>query len=269
MNAAKLAPVLYLPHGGGPLPLLGDPQHASLTTFLQKIPAQLGRPSAIVLISAHWEEECATLTSGAQPELIYDYYGFPPESYDIQYPAPGEPQLAQQIASLLNDRDINVRLDEQRGFDHGMFVPLKLMYPDAQIPVVQLSLLKNLDPAAHITLGMALSELRREDILIIGSGLSYHNLRALLSRTGSATQEDVQFDQWLTETCTNPELSADERKNRLTAWEQAPFARQCHPREEHLLPLHVCYGIAAAQTPVATQVYSDRLMGKQVSAYLW
>lgn len=264
-----LSPVLYLPHGGGPLPLLGDEQHAGLTSFLESIPAELDQPAAILVISAHWEENCATLTSAGQPELIYDYYGFPPESYQIQYPAPGAPALAQHIYQLLQNSAIEARLDAQRGFDHGLFVPLKLMYPEAIIPCLQLSLLNSLDPAAHIALGKALAALRRENILIIGSGLSFHNLRAFFTgHPHSDLREDLHFDQWLTETCTSAALTTEQREKRLIEWEQAPYARYCHPREEHLLPLHVCVG-AAADTPTAKLVFNDSLMGKQVSGFLW
>ena len=268
-TSGTLSPVLYLPHGGGPLPLLADPQHTALTRFLKTIRSQLGTPSAILVISAHWEERCATLTSASNPELIYDYYGFPPESYEIQYPAPGAPQLAQHIAKLLQDRGIDSRLDAQRGFDHGMFVPLKLIYPEAEIPVVQLSLLASLSPTAHINLGKALSSLREENILIIGSGLSYHNLQNFFNPSTSVQQEDERFDDWLVDTCTSTDLTIADRESRLIEWEQAPFARDCHPREEHLLPLHVCFGIAVSQTPVAQLAFNEPLMGKQVSAFLW
>lgn len=263
------SPVLYIPHGGGPLPLLGDPQHEALTAFLQKVRSQLGTPEAILLISAHWEESLATLTSGSRPDLIYDYYGFPPESYEIKYPAPGNPDLSQHIASLLDQQGIKAHLDAERGFDHGMFIPLKLMYPEASIPVVQLSLLSSLDPAEHVALGKALSALRHENILCVGSGLSFHNLRAFFRPSTLTEHKDIEFDRWLIDTCTNTDLSIDQREARIIDWEQAPFARDCHPREEHLLPLHICYGIAAAESAAATLVFNDVIMGRQVSGFLW
>ncbi|MGZ8881699.1 MAG: DODA-type extradiol aromatic ring-opening family dioxygenase, partial [Methylosarcina sp.] len=173
-----LSPVLFIPHGGGPLPLLGDKEHQTLVHFLQEIAPSLGRPSAIVLISAHWEENIATITSGPSPSLIYDYYGFPEETYRIQYPAPGSPGLADKIFRLLQQSGISTRLDDQRGFDHGLFVPLKIMFPRVDIPCVQLSLVNNLDPATHIGIGKALAELRKDKVLIIGSGFSFHNLKA-------------------------------------------------------------------------------------------
>jgi len=260
------APVLYIPHGGGPLPLLGDPDHQQLVDFLQRIPSSLRKPSAIVLISAHWEQEQATITSGATPELMYDYYGFPAASYRIQYPAPGAPALAKKIYALLRSAGIVARLDERRGFDHGLFVPLKIMYPEAEIPCVQLSLLAGLDPKAHIALGKALAPLRNEDILIVGSGFSFHNLRAFFAGpSGMPDQRNEAFNGWLIATCTDERLSAEEREGRLVAWEAAPHAR-CHPREEHLLPLHVCFGMAQVK---ARLVFDQEVMGKKASAFLW
>lgn len=261
------APVLYIPHGGGPLPLLGDPNHQQLVDFLQWIPSSLGKPSAIVLISAHWEQEQATITSGATPELMYDYYGFPAESYRIQYPAPGAPALSKKIYALLQSAGIVARLDERRGFDHGLFVPLKIMYPEAEIPCVQLSLLAGLDPKAHISLGKALAPLRNEDVLIVGSGFSFHNLRAFFaSPSGMPDQRNEAFNGWLIATCTDERLSAEEREERLVAWEKAPHARYCHPREEHLLPLHICFGMAQVK---ARLVFDQEVMGKKACAFLW
>lgn len=268
-DSGKLQPVLYLPHGGGPLPLLGDVGHAGLIRFLQTIAAELGKPAAIVLISAHWEESVASVTSGLQPKLIYDYSGFSPESYAISYPASGAPQLAETIAGLLRVADIECRLDVRRGFDHGMFVPLKLMYPQADIPCVQLSLLHSLDPAAHVALGRALAPLRRQGVLIIGSGLSFHNLRAFFVPSAEATAAGREFDRWLQQVCVQPGRTPAERGALLNAWSQAPHARFCHPREEHLLPLHVCFGAAAGASPVAEPVFHDLLMGQWVSGFLW
>ncbi|MDH3693972.1 MAG: dioxygenase [Gammaproteobacteria bacterium] len=264
-----LSPVLYLPHGGGPLPLLGDKGHEDLVDFLKVISSELGEPSAILVISAHWEEEQPTITGGAHPELIYDYYGFPPESYEFQYLAPGEPQLANDVFELIENSGVKARLDDRRGFDHGLFVPLELMYPEAHIPCIQLSLLKNLNPGEHIALGKSLAALRRKNVLIVGSGLSFHNMKAFFSKGSETMTGDEEFDRWLTNVCTNPEISSDEREKQLVNWENAPSARYCHPREEHLLPLHVCYGAACAETPTAKVVFNRKVMGQQVSALLW
>lgn len=169
---SQLGPVLFIPHGGGPLPLLGDKGHQNLVLFLQQIAPSLGQPSAIVVISAHWEESNVTITSGENPSLVYDYYGFPDEAYRIQYPVPGSPSLANKIQKLLHQSGISARLDSRRGFDHGLFVPLKIMFPAAEIPCIQLSLVNSLDPATHIKIGKALAELRKDNVLVIGSGFS-------------------------------------------------------------------------------------------------
>lgn len=263
-------PVLFLPHGGGPLPLLGDPAHAGLTRFMGDIPARLGQPKAILVVSAHWEEPQASVTAAAQPELIYDYYGFPPASYQIRYPAPGAPELAARIGELLAAQNISVRADPSRGFDHGLFVPLKLMYPAADLPCIQLSLLSSLDPAEHIRLGEALAPLCDEGVLIIGSGLSFHNLRAFFSEpTEKSVTDSLAFDDWLRHTLTASEMGNEERAEQLRHWQQAPAARFCHPREEHLLPLHVCFGVAKAHGMSAQVVFNDRLMGMWTSGFLW
>lgn len=265
-----LAPVLYLPHGGGPMPLLGEPSHRGLTTFLQDIHQQLGTPRAILLVSAHWETPQPTLTGAVQPELFYDYYGFPPESYQIQYPAPGDPALAKSVQQQLQAAGFNAQLDEQRGFDHGMFIPLKLMYPAATIPVVQLSLLRSLNPADHIALGRAIAGLREQNILIVGSGMSFHNMNAFFHTADSEQGRWArEFDDWLNATCCDPQFTPAEREQRLAQWAQAPHARYNHPREEHLLPLHVCFGAAMAASPVAENLYHGSVLGKTVSAFLW
>lgn len=259
--------VLYLSHGGGPLPLLGDKAHEELVAFLKKVTPALGSPSAILVISAHWEEDKPTITSGASPSLIYDYYGFPDESYSIEYPAPGAPMLAQKTTELLQHQGIDASLTDQRGFDHGLFVPLKIMYPEANIPCLQLSLVKSLRPDEHIRIGQALAGLLAQQVLVIGSGFSFHNLKAFFAPSTMETQamNDV-FEQWLIDTCTNRRITESEREQRLISWESAPAARYCHPREEHLLPLHVCYGVAGAP---ARQAFRFEIMTKKASAYLW
>jgi aromatic ring-opening dioxygenase catalytic subunit (LigB family) len=263
----QLSPVLYIPHGAGPLPLLGDKGHQTMVSFLKNIAPTFGKPSAIVVISAHWEEDMVTITSAETPPLLYDYYGFADAAYEIQYPAPGAPMLAEKIYHLLQQSGFEARLDSRRGFDHGVFVPLKIMFPDAGIPCVQLSLLNNLNPETHIKIGRALSELRKENVLIMGSGFSFHNLKAFFSHPIDAPDaRNEAFQHWLIDTCTNTELSAHERENRLIGWSHAPFAKYCHPREEHLLPLHVCFGVANSS---ARLVFDDIVAGKKASAFLW
>lgn len=259
--------VLYLPHGGGPMPLLEDEQHRSLNDFLRRICTSLIKPSAILLISAHWEAQTACLTSGSNPRLIYDYKGFPAPAYQIKYPAPGEPQLAQTVQALLEQRGIECTLDSKRGFDHGMFVPLKIMFPEATIPCVQLSLLNNMDPQSHIDMGRALQTLKAQNVLIIGSGFSFHNLPAVFASTGEHHDpRNDAFHDWLTPACVGNAQTNEQKTQNLVNWQQAPYARYCHPREEHLLPLHVCFGAA---TTAGHCVFDDKILGKRSTAYLW
>lgn len=259
--------VLYVSHGGGPLPLLGDPDHQEMVENLQSVATQIPKPTAIVLISAHWEASKPTITRGANPPLIYDYYGFPEEAYKITYPAAGNPALADTIATLLKERNLDAVLTEKRGFDHGLFVPLKIMYPAADIPCVQVSLLKSLDAETHIELGKALHQLADETILVIGSGFSFHNMQAFrMTATPETKAMNEAFEQWLIDTCSNTDLDEDERTHRLINWQNAPAARYCHPREEHLLPLHVCYGVAQR---ACHKFFELTIFGKKASVYLW
>jgi 4,5-DOPA dioxygenase extradiol len=259
--------VLYLSHGGGPLPLLGDKGHQNMIDVIREVTPAHAKPTAILVISAHWEESKPTITSGAFPPLIYDYYGFAKESYEIEYPAPGEPELANRIFNLLGRARIEAKLDDRRGFDHGLFVPLKIMYPDADIPCVQLSLVNSLQPEAHIKIGKALADLRKDNILVIGSGFSFHNLREFFAPTTQKSRAmNESFEQWLIDTCSSRQLTEEEREQRLINWDSAPAARYCHPREEHLLPLHVCYGAAGT---AAKKVFEFEIMGKMASAYSW
>ncbi|WP_373020980.1 class III extradiol ring-cleavage dioxygenase [Thiomicrorhabdus sp.] len=266
-NYSKTPNALFLSHGGGPMPLLGDIGHKELVENLKTMAGMIEKPSAIIVISAHWEAKKPTITSGAHPSLIYDYSGFPPESYLIEYPAPGNVELASEIHSLLNKHGLGAELDDQRGFDHGLFVPLKIMYPEADIPCVQVSLVKTLDPKLHIQIGKALSELSHENLLIIGSGFSFHNMRAFFSPPNAEAENmNESFEAWLIDTCSNPDIDEQERTRRLENWEQAPFARYCQPREEHLMPLHVCYGVAQR---ACSKVFELRVLGKKSSAYIW
>jgi aromatic ring-opening dioxygenase catalytic subunit (LigB family) len=258
--------VLYFGHGGGPLPLLGDPSHQAMIDFMKGLPSRLRRPEAILVISAHWEESTATLLGAAKPAMFYDYYGFPPEAYQLIYPAPGHPQLAQTIAGLLEGNGIPARVDPQRGFDHGLFIPLNLMYPGADIPCLQLSLLRGLDPGRHLALGRALGSLLEQNILMIGSGFSFHNMAAFQWHgAGRPDPANDTFQDWLIDACT-ADMPQAEREERLRAWEQAPSARYCHPREEHLLPLHVCLAMAGGR---AELVFNDMILGKRNAAFLW
>lgn len=236
--------VVFVSHGGGPLPLLGDPGHAEMITSLHKIVKEIPRPSAILVISAHWEASVATITSGSNPELIYDYFGFPAESYQIAYNCPGEPALAAKVQQALSHAKIPSSIDAKRGFDHGLFVPLKIMYPEADIPCVQLSLVNSLDAQTHIELGRALQALDYDNLLVLGSGFTFHNLRGFFHPAADQFTKSEAFSAWLIDTLKTDALSEQKRAQALANWESAPNARFCHPREEHLLPLHVCYGLA-------------------------
>ena len=265
-SSENQAQIVYFSHGGGPLPILGDPSHQAMIDFMTRLPTQLRKPEAILVISAHWEESAATLMGAQNPAMFYDYYGFPDKAYEITYPAPGSPALANRVMGLLKENDIPARIDPQRGFDHGLFIPLKLMYPRADIPSLQLSLLRGLNPIAHLGLGKALRGLMQENILVVGSGFSFHNLRAFSWQgNGAADPANDAFQNWLVEVCTAP-MPQTEREQRLIEWEKAPSARYCHPREEHLLPLHVCQ--AMAEKP-AKLVFDDKILGKRAVAFLW
>jgi len=263
--AARL-PTYFIPHGGGPCFFMDwDPPDMwdSMEAFLAALPHDLpATPKAILVASGHWEEADFTFGSHPKPPLIYDYYGFPPHTYELTYDAPGAPDLAARAAGLLGDAGVPARLDDARGYDHGVFIPLKVAFPDARIPVVQMSLKAGLDPQAHIRAGQALSPLRDEGVLIVGSGMSYHNLRRYRRHGEGIVEESDLFDRWLGEAVTAPPA---ERNARLAAWDKAPAARLSHPTEEHLIPLMVAAG-AAGEDP-GRIVYSDRVLGAMVSGY--
>jgi 4,5-DOPA dioxygenase extradiol len=249
-------PTVFINHGGGPLPLLGKQpdlvknMKEVIRNILPKKP-----PSAIVVLSAHWESNPISITSSPQPSMLFDYSGFPPETYEYEYPAPGDPDLALRIRDLLWHQGLSSRLDDDRGFDHGVFVPLMIMYPAANIPVVQVSLDASLDSNKNMEIGRALSPLREDNILILGSGYSFHNMSAFFNPSQKTIKGSKDFNLWLKSTLLLADEDAEsmtlaERKkhfdNRIKAlenWEQAPGARISHPREEHLLPLFM---VAAA-----------------------
>ena len=264
----SLMPVIFLPHGGGPMPLLGDANHRELIGFLKNVSGKLPKPAAILVITAHWEASVASVSSAQDPGMLYDYYGFPPESYQFQYPAPGNPGLAAEVVALLSQQGIESQLDSRRDYDHGTFVPLMLMYPEAQIPVVQVSLLNSLDPAAHIALGRALAPLREKGVLILGSGMTFHNMRAFFSNDPFITTRSEAFDTWLEQVLLGS-APTEEAEQQLIAWKKAPEARFSHPREEHLLPLFVCFGAASQSTSSAEKVFSGLFMNTRISGYMW
>lgn len=259
--------IVFLSHGGGPFPIIGGMGHDAMIEFLKKFPSKLPVPDEILVISAHWEESLPTVNTGEQPSLYFDYSGFPPETYQYQYPAPSNPTLAMEVRTLLEQQGIATQSTDQRGWDHGVFIPLMLSYPKANIPITQLSLIRNMNALAHVQLGNALQSLLERNILIIGSGFSFHNLRSKTwENLHAADPENDVFQDWLIETCTG-DLSVQEIESRLIDWENAaPHARYCHPREEHLLPLFVCQAAAGARGKV---IFDDKIAGKRSLGFHW
>jgi aromatic ring-opening dioxygenase catalytic subunit (LigB family) len=265
MTTASRLPTYFISHGGGPWPWVPEMRshYAQLEAALADMPRQIGRkPAAVLMVSAHWEESSFTVQSNPQPPMLYDYGGFPPHTYSVRYDAPGAPALAQRVHGLLQSAGLPAGIDAQRGFDHGMFSPMVAIYPQADVPTVQLSLLRGLDPAAHLALGRALAPLRDEDVLIVGSGLSYHNLRAFGPQAAAPSRA---FDDWLQTAVVGSAPAA--RMQALLDWQAAPAARLAHPREEHLLPLMVAVG--AAEQDDAVRIYHEAAFmgGLSVSSF--
>jgi aromatic ring-opening dioxygenase catalytic subunit (LigB family) len=264
-------PAVFLPHGGGPWPFTSEPIFGGKGSWdqMERYMRGLGiasaqRPKAVLVISAHWEESVPTVMTAAKPPMLYDYSGFPPETYEVQWPAPGAPELAAEIEQMLSDAGIATASDARRGFDHGTFVPLKLAFPEADVPTLQLSLTRGLDPAEHLAIGRVLAPLRDRGVFLVGSGMSYHNMRAfgrLMRGDPAPRAQSKAFDDWLQRLATR---SVTQRDADLVAWADAPAARACHPREEHLLPLHVIAGAAADDA--ATVPYRDVILGAHVCA---
>jgi aromatic ring-opening dioxygenase catalytic subunit (LigB family) len=267
-NTQATMPTFFIPHGGGPCffmdwTLMGGPADTwnDLEAFLRSLPSRLPhKPKGIVVISGHWEEKVFTASTAENPAMIYDYTGFPAHTYQLRYPAPGAPALAQQVVKLLKTAGLPAATDNTRGFDHGVFVPFLLIDPEASIPVVTLSLQTDLDPEQHLAAGSALAPLRDEGILIVGSGMSYHDMRGF--RTPAATAPSATFDAWLTAAI---EADPVTRWAALTRWSDAPAGRASHPREEHLLPLMVAAGAGAQSS--GSKPFTDNVMMADISAF--
>lgn len=256
-------PTFFIPHGGGPCFFMDWPGNPAMwdrmAAFLRGLAADVGvRPKAVLVISGHWQEAAFTVNSGAHPPLLFDYYGFPEHTYALTYPAPGAPGLAARVQALLADADLPTAANAERGLDHGVFVPFKLIYPDADIPVVQLSMKDGLDPVDHLRAGRALGVLRDEGVLIVGSGMSFHNMRGFSPAFNAASR---RFDAWLAETVALP---AAQRDAALAHWQSAPDARTVQPHPDHLLPLMVAAGAAGADR--GRQVFQGEVMNVVVSA---
>ncbi len=259
-------PVYFISHGSGPWPWMAEAReaYASLAASLSAILADpAARPDAILMVSAHWVTHGGLrVGSHPHPGMVHDYYGFPPHTYEIRYPAPGDPALAGRVLGLLATRGIPAKADPERGYDHGAFVPAYLMAPDAGVPMVQLSIEAGFDPAWHIAVGRALAPLRDGKVLIIGSGLSYHNLRRL---GPDGAEPSARFDAWLQSALA--EGPAGQREAALCVWEQAPAARIAHPREDHLIPLHVALGAADGDAAACFHHETGAFGGITVSSF--
>ncbi|WP_255581931.1 class III extradiol ring-cleavage dioxygenase [Cupriavidus sp. AU9028] len=257
-------PVYFVSHGGGPWPFIDGirEQYAATERALRALPDRLpARPAAVLVISGHWEAPAFTVSTAARPPMLYDYFGFPPHTYHLQYPAPGAPALAARVHERIAAAGLAAGEDAQRGFDHGTFIPLGLMFPDADVPVLMVSLRDDYDPAAHLRLGQALAPLRDEGVLIIGSGLTYHNMRGF--NRDASTPVAEAFQRWLDQAVTQPDAA---RRNALLAdWQRAPDARLVHPREDHLMPLLVAAG--AAGNDAGRTLFVDRVMKVPMASY--
>jgi aromatic ring-opening dioxygenase catalytic subunit (LigB family) len=262
----KRQPAIFVPHGGGPCFFMdwtwgpADTWHAT-QRFLEGVALTLPEtPRALLVISGHWEEPALTASAAPTPKLIFDYSGFPEPTYHLAWPAPGNPDLAARVQKLLAEAGLPADTDASRGFDHGVFVPLKVAFPQAQIPVVTLSLASSLDPELHLAAGRALAPLRDEGVLIVGSGMSFHNLRAYMRP--ETLDRSRAFDAWLTQAVESP---APERDAQLKGWRNAPSATFAHPREEHLAPLFVAAG--AGGEAAGKRIFTGEPMGAAISAY--
>jgi aromatic ring-opening dioxygenase catalytic subunit (LigB family) len=256
-------PVYFLSHGGGPWPWVDGMKEMFARTAREfaALPQRLAqRPKAVLVITGHWEADTFSVTTSERPPTIYDYSGFPAHTYRLQYPAPGSPALAQRVQELLAQAGIECRADAQQGFDHGTFVPLSLMYPQADVPVVLLSMKRGYDPQEHLRAGRAIAPLRDEGVLVLGSGLTYHNMRGF--NRDESTPIATAFEAWLQDVIARPPA---ERDRLLAQWEQAPGARLAHPREDHLIPLMVVAGAAGDDT--GRPVFVDHVMKVPMGTY--
>jgi aromatic ring-opening dioxygenase catalytic subunit (LigB family) len=258
----KIQPSYFIPHGGGPCFFMDDPRGTwrGMAAFLRGLPAALpSRPKAILVVSGHWETAGFAFTGAKMPGLIYDYYGFPSHTYQLRYDVAGAPALAAKAAAMLLAAGLRAGVDDTRRLDHGVFVPLKIAFPAADIPLVEMSIDGGYDAALHIAAGRALAPLRDEGVLILGSGMSFHNMQAY--GDPRATRPSQHFDQWLVE---STQLDGAERAKRLIHWAEAPSGRFAHPREEHLLPLMVAAG---ASEQNGEHVYAEQVLATAISAF--
>jgi len=269
------ASCISVTHGGGPMPLLGDPSQKQLATSMRKKAPEVmhlnsNPPKAIVLLTAHWEEHITTISSGPAPELLYDYGGFPAEAYEFKYPAPGSPEVAAKVRERLAEAGIESRLDLKRGWDHGVFVPMLLIRPQADIPIVQMSVLASQSPKELYALGKALEPLRDENIAILGSGSAgFHNFRLFFGGGGSKGEAKATHSIW-TKTLHDSIAESDPvvRGGKLEKWRDWEGAYSAHPRNaaEHFSPLIVCAGAAGHGT---AKGWVDEMVGWNMETFYW
>ncbi len=259
----SMQPTFFINHGGGPCFFVQGPMRAAwkpLEDYLGRFATTLDEPPlAMLVVSGHWEETVPTVNVSPAPSLLFDYRGFPDHTYRITWPAPGSPEIAARVRALLHGAGIDSAANDQRGYDHGVFVPLKVAFPNADVPVVQLSMQRGLDPAAHLAIGRALKPLREQGVLIVGSGQTFHNMRGFGASGADPAAE--AFDAWLRQAVT----ATDTRDESLIAWERAPGARHAQPHEDHLLPLMVAAGAASGETAVVD--FHGHALGKPISGF--
>lgn len=274
MSDSSRLPVYFIPHGGGPWPFMhslegnlpDDDPWKELEIFLKGFDKSVGRrPKAVLVISAHWENvDQLTVSTASHPGMFFDYYGFPPHTFELKYPAPGAPDIAEHVRDVLKAKGIETKADSERGFDHGVFIPLMLMYPQADVPVIMMSLDPDLTAETHFKIGQALESLRDEDILIVASGLSYHNMRMFFRNDDAHIAQAERFDAWLRDAVEIAEPA--DRIAQLKQWVNNPDAIASHfPDHDHLVPVFVAAG--AAGKDIGKRVFHGNFRGKPYSAY--
>ncbi|XP_063836914.1 uncharacterized protein LOC135086084 [Ostrinia nubilalis] len=269
-DSSYLAPSVFLNHGGGPYPVMGEKNNLDIAKSLREVKnyVNLNLLKAIIVVTAHWEEDIVSISSGENPDLLFDYYNFPPETYKYKYGGRGDPVLARKIFDALSKEGIDCRLDDKRGWDHGVFVPMMLVRPEADIPIVQVSILKNQDAKQHYEYGKILGQFRKDGVAIFGSGLSYHNMKRFreVDTAEELEIENQEFDDFLNKVCTGDEQT----REGLISWKTAPGGLLAHPEShaDHLMPLVV---VAGAGGPVkGRKVFESAFYNRfRLSGFSW
>ncbi|KAL0808434.1 hypothetical protein ABMA28_012896 [Loxostege sticticalis] len=273
-ESSYFAPSLFVNHGGGPNPVLGVKSNLEFAKSLREVKnyVDFSRLKGILLVTAHWEADIVSISSGEKHELLFDYYNFPPESYEYKYGGRGDPILARKVYDALSKEGIPSRLDDKRGWDHGVFIPMMLIRPEADIPIVQVSVLKNHDAKQHYEIGKVLYQFRKDGIAVLGSGLSYHNMKSMKAMRGVEIKDgelDIQneeFDSFLNKVCTSDEQT----REGLLSWRKVPGALEAHPEGEadHFMPLVVAAG--AAGPSKGRRVHESAFYNRfRMSGFVW